>query len=123
LFSAIGFAWSVRVLALVILVTNMFPFAVMRLQSEGADKDAKFTFNHFKDPAYAAFCASFTLIMAATFAPYFYIQEYALNLGATDSMAFGLLAIMNAANLFGRFVPNALADRFVIPPNLVRVES
>jgi MFS family permease len=111
LFLTIGFAWSVRGFALAILVTNVCPWAVLRLQSEGANNKTKFNLAHFKDPAFSAFCASFTLIMAATFAPFFYIQEYALNLGATDSMAFGLLAIMNAANLFGRFVPNTLADR------------
>jgi predicted MFS family arabinose efflux permease len=111
LFSLIGFVWSVRVLALAILASNAVPFALMRLQSEGADSDAKFTFNHFKDPSYSAFCAAFTLITAAAFAPFFYIQEYALNLGATDNMAFGLLAILNASNLFGRCVPNVLVDR------------
>jgi predicted MFS family arabinose efflux permease len=111
LFSLIGFVWSVRVLALAILASNAVPFAIMRLQSEGADTGAKFTFNHFRDPSYSAFCAAFTFITAAAFAPFFYIQEYVLNLGATDSMAFWLLAILNASNLFGRYVPNVLADR------------
>ncbi|KAF2685319.1 MFS general substrate transporter [Lentithecium fluviatile CBS 122367] len=112
LFSVIGFGWSVRVLALVNLVTTAFPWTAMRLQSEGNDGNVKLTFSYFKDPAYSMFCVAFALTMAATFTPFFYIQEYVLDLGLTNSMAFGLLAIMNGANLFGRFVPNGLADRY-----------
>lgn len=50
-------------------------------------------------------------MIASVYIPFFYIQDYALKLGIDHDMAFYLLSIMNAASLFGRLVPNWLADR------------
>lgn len=46
--------------------------------------------------------------------PFFYIQSYAINSPDTKidpSFAFYLLIILNAASLFGRIIPNLLADK------------
>jgi hypothetical protein len=52
-------------------------------------------------------------MIASVYIPFFYIQDYALKLGVNDDIAFYLLSIMNAASLFGRLIPNWLADRSV----------
>jgi MFS family permease len=113
LFISAGFAWAVRVLALVILGTNIIAFAVMRLQLQYGSKSGNFGLHHFKDWPYTIFVFAFALFVASSFVPFFFIQEYALQLGVSTEMAFNLLSIMNAANIFGRFVPNFIADRFV----------
>lgn len=112
LFISVGFAWAARIFALVILVTNIIAFVVMKLQLQYGSKGSKFGFHHFKDLPYTAFVAAFTLFVASSFVPFFFIQEYALQLGVSKDMAFNLLSIMNAANIFGRFVPNYIADRY-----------
>ncbi|KAL6704402.1 hypothetical protein ACN47E_008254 [Coniothyrium glycines] len=112
LFISVGFAWAVRVFALVILATNVVAFVVMRLQLQYGSKGTTFGFHHFKDLPYTAFVIAFTLFVASSFVPFFFIQEYAIKLGVPKDMAFNLLSIMNAANIFGRFVPNYIADRY-----------
>jgi hypothetical protein len=111
LFTSVGFSWAVRIFALLILATNAIAFAVMRLQQQYGSKGSKFGFYHFKDLPYTVFVGAFTLFVASSFVPFFFIQEYALQLGVSKDMAFNLLSIMNAANIFGRFVPNYIADR------------
>ncbi|KXN81984.1 Riboflavin transporter MCH5 [Leucoagaricus sp. SymC.cos] len=54
-----------------------------------------------------AFCINLGL-----FFPYFYLQSYALSKGIGASFAFYLLAILNAGSVFGRVLPNFLADKF-----------
>lgn len=112
LFIKVGFSWAVRIFALVILVTNIVAFVVMRLQLQYGSKGSKFGFHHFKDLPYTVFVGAFTLFVASSFVPFFFIQEYAIQLGVSKDMAFNLLSIMNAANIFGRFVPNFIADRY-----------
>lgn len=98
--------------ALTILMSSTFPLFVMRLQSEGAEGRSRFSFRHFNDLKYSTFVFTFTLIQAATMVPVFFIQEYALSLGIDETSAFRLLAILNVAGLFGRFVPNFIADLY-----------
>ncbi|KAF2746411.1 MFS general substrate transporter [Sporormia fimetaria CBS 119925] len=112
LFVSIGFAWAVRILALIILVTNAIAFSVMRLQLQYGSKGSKFGLHHFKDLPYTAFVVAFTLFVASSFVPFFFVQEYALQLGLPTETAFNLLTVLNVANVFGRFVPNFIADRY-----------
>ncbi|USP79834.1 hypothetical protein yc1106_07108 [Curvularia clavata] len=113
LFTSVGFAWSIRIFALVILCTNTVAFAVMRLQPQGGEKKSSgFGLHHFKDAPYAVFVGAFALFVASSFVPFFFVQEYAIKLGVEKEMAFNLLSVMNAANIFGRFVPNFVADRY-----------
>lgn len=114
LFLNVGFGWAVRVFAIVILLTNAIAFAVMRLQLQYGSKGNKFGFHHFKDLPYTAFVLAFTLFVASSFVPFFFIQEYALGLGVEKGAAFNLLSVMNAANILGRFVPNYVADRYAL---------
>jgi MFS family permease len=112
LFTSVGFAWAVRIFAAIVLATNVGAFAVMRMQQQYGSKGSKFGLHHFKDLPYTVFVVAFTLFVASSFVPFFFIQEYALQLGISKDMAFNLLSIMNAANVFGRFVPNYIADRY-----------
>jgi MFS family permease len=112
LFLSVGFSWSTRIFALVIFVTNAVAFGMMKLQRQHGAKGSKFGLHHFKDLPYSAFVCAFTLFVASSFVPFFFIQDYAISLGVDKDLAFSLLSIMNAANIFGRFVPNFIADRY-----------
>jgi hypothetical protein len=54
--------------------------------------------------------SAYAFMVAGVYVPYFYIQNYALDLGISDSMTFNVVAIMNAATFFGHFPYNYLAD-------------
>lgn len=56
--------------------------------------------------------AGWTILIAAAYVPFFYIEDYALNLGIRPHLAYLMLTIMNAANLVGRFALGKVADRF-----------
>ena len=59
------------------------------------------------------------LAFTGLYAPFFYIQFYALNTGIMNAnLAFYLLSILNAASIFGRALPNILADK-IGPYNVI----
>ena len=54
---------------------------------------------------------AFAFMIASVYVPFFFIESYGFRLGIDASTSFYLLSIMNAASLFGRLVPNWLADK------------
>ncbi|PYH48538.1 MFS general substrate transporter [Aspergillus saccharolyticus JOP 1030-1] len=91
---SIGFPWAVRALAFTMLAGSVLCAAVMRLRPGHAKR------------------APFTAMMASVYIPFFYVEDYAIDLGVDEDMAFYLLSIMNATSLFGRIGSNWLADRY-----------
>ncbi|KAK9490416.1 MFS monocarboxylate transporter [Lipomyces doorenjongii] len=88
LYSKLGFGWGVRVIAYALLTEA------------------------FLQLSYTVFTAGIFLTVLGMFVPFFYLSSYAIEqtyFGYT--LAFYLLAIMNAASLFGRIIPGFVADR------------
>ncbi|KAL5356375.1 MFS general substrate transporter [Aspergillus floccosus] len=112
LFLSIGFPWAVRSLAFLMMGCLVICCAIMRLRPRARQLTALIEFKHFRDPAYMAFVAAFTLMISSVYVPFFYIQKYAIQLNVNDDMAFYLLSMMNASSLIGRLGPNWLADYF-----------
>ena len=66
----------------------------------------------FKSARYTLFTAGATVALIGLYFPYFYIPVYSERIvGTSADFAFYLLAMLNAASIFGRIVPNFLADR------------
>lgn len=95
----------------------------MRLQSEGTEGRSSFSFHHFRELTYSTFVCTFTLIQAAVMVPTFFIQEYVLSLGIDETSSFHLLALINIAGLAGRFAPNFVADRYVMPRTFFQLRA
>ncbi|KAH8114865.1 MFS general substrate transporter [Phellopilus nigrolimitatus] len=112
LFGKIGFAWSVRAMALVMFVCQAIsiPFIKERLPASknkkifdfGAYKDIKFLFHSL-----SGFFSAFGL-----YTPFWYIELFMLSRGSSVSLSFYSIAIMNAAGVIGRVVSGYIADRF-----------
>jgi MFS family permease len=67
----------------------------------------------WKDPPFTIFTIGLALAFTGFYFPVFYIQSYAISKHITnENLAFYLLSILNAASLFGRIIPNWLADRW-----------
>ena len=108
----IGFPWSVRTLAFIMLFTSSvtLPFMRQRLPAPAIRKT--FDLAAFKERPYlfANFGVFFGFM--GIYVPFFYAEIYARSVCRTsDHIAFYLLAIINAGSVFGRLIPNFLADK------------
>ncbi|EAT79363.1 hypothetical protein SNOG_13036 [Parastagonospora nodorum SN15] len=64
-----------------------------------------------RSPVFISLCVGFGLAFLGLFSPFFYIPSYAASHGASAQTSFYMISIMNAATLFGRVIPGAVADR------------
>ncbi|TFY50494.1 hypothetical protein EVJ58_g11027 [Rhodofomes roseus] len=62
------------------------------------------------DVAYMVSVAGFFMVFWGLFFPYFYLQLFAVSHGLNATFGFYTLAILNAGSVFGRTMPNMLAD-------------
>ncbi|KAJ5964481.1 uncharacterized protein N7479_004357 [Penicillium vulpinum] len=113
LINQIGFPWAVRVIGFIALGTLLLPLSIMRLRVQPPKVRAIIDPTAFKDPVYLAFVFTSLIAYMGLFVILFYLSFFAEATGITDnSLAFYLVPIFNAASVFGRTIPNKLADRF-----------
>ena len=111
----IGFPWAMRVAAFLIL--GMLILANLTVKSRIPPSPRPFRFMDFVAPLYEI---PFTLIVLASFffffgifLPFNYIiLEAPVVAGMSPDLASYLLAILNAASIFGRTIPGYFADRY-----------
>lgn len=121
----IGFPWAVRVVGFMILGTMMIPNLCMKVRVLPAQQRSLLDLPAFKKPSYSFMVLGFFIGFMGLYMPFFYGQLYAIERRITDeNLAFYLLAIMNSASVFGRIVPNYIADRLgpfnvIIPCTIV----
>ncbi|GAB7351396.1 hypothetical protein MBLNU459_g2073t1 [Dothideomycetes sp. NU459] len=90
----IGFAWATRVIGFIMLATLIVSNTVM------------------KEAPYVLFVAGAFTAFMGLYAPFFYVETYAIEYKITDvNLAFYLLAVINSVSVFGRIIPNFVADR------------
>ncbi|KAF8595642.1 MFS general substrate transporter [Ceratobasidium sp. AG-I] len=115
IFERSGFAWGVRATAFVVsaaliaanlLMRTRLPPKSQRPPTPPPDFKAIFT-----DWAYLLSIAGAFFVMMGIFLPVFYIQLFAVVHGLDSTLAFYSLAILNAASIFGRTLPNFIADK------------
>ncbi|TLD12026.1 uncharacterized protein PgNI_03930 [Pyricularia grisea] len=110
----IGFAWTTRTIAFILLALSAIPLACMHTRlppSEGSRR-------RILDPtalhdAYflTTVCASFFTFLTL-FVPFFYLQLYAEMHGlASPDISPYVVTVLNAGSIVGRVVPNHVADR------------
>ncbi|KAJ5788389.1 hypothetical protein N7457_003379 [Penicillium paradoxum] len=113
LINQIGFPWAVRVIGFIALGTLLLPVGLMRLRVQPPKARALVDPTAFKDLAYLAFIFTSLVAYMGLFVILFYLSFYAeANHLTSSSLAFYLVPIFNAASVFGRTIPNKLADRF-----------
>lgn len=121
LLAMIGFSWSMRAIALVVLVTTGLGGLLVRQRPELTQNPAKRTLYEFrclKEPAYALFIAGVFFAFAGLYIPYFYTSAWVrdTNFPLDGVEPYYLLSILNAGGLIGRIVPNFFADKFAGGP-------
>ncbi|KAL5339375.1 major facilitator superfamily domain-containing protein [Aspergillus crustosus] len=106
----LGFAWSVRIEAFLILGVLLVstPFIRARLPP----RKSKFLLPRaFKELRYTGLTFASFFMFLGMFPPLFYLPSYGLSEGMTPTLAFYLSAILNAASFPGRIVPAILSDK------------
>ncbi|KAH8894019.1 MFS monocarboxylate transporter [Thozetella sp. PMI_491] len=120
MFSKIGFAWSMRASALI-----MLPFVAVALtfvegrasvrQKLSEDMPYKRFLPNPKillDPRLAVLTVGAFFIEIGLFIPMTYVVSFSLDSGLTRETAFRMATLMNVGSLLGRWLPGYTGDRF-----------
>ena len=108
----IGFAWTTRVMGFLALATFAVPLVVMRVRIIPTEKRAFFELKAFRELPYSFLCLGLFVAFMGLYTLIFYIQLYSIQEHITsEKLGFYTLPLLNASSIFGRVVPNYLADR------------
>lgn len=109
----IGFGWATRTIGLIALVTLGFTNVVMRQRVLPTARRKLFDVSALREAPFMLCTAGLFFGFVGLYIPFFYITPYAhFKTGANAMLAFYLVPILNAGSIFGRLIPNAMADRF-----------
>ncbi|QRV86674.1 major facilitator superfamily transporter [Ceratobasidium sp. AG-Ba] len=116
IFQRVGFAWGVRSTAFVVLAGFVAANLMMRTRlppkSQRPPAPPPDVKGIITDSAFQLAVAGSFLVMLGLFLPFFYLQLFSITHGLDHNLAFYSLAILNAASVFGRTVPNFVADKY-----------
>lgn len=109
---SLGFTPAVRLLALVMLLTQCISLATMRVRIVPATKRAYLQLSAFREAPYALYSGGVLFAFMGMYIPFFFVQNHAIEHGILrpDTASYALIAL-NLASLLGRILPNLLADR------------
>ena len=108
----IGFGWATRVLGFISFAVLCIPVSVMKMRMTPKKKRALLLPSAFKNIPYTLHTVGVMFGFVGLYFPIFYIQVYTLaRIPVSVDYAFYLLSILNAASVFGRIIPNFLADK------------
>ncbi|KAF8885236.1 MFS general substrate transporter [Gymnopilus junonius] len=114
--SSLGFAWGVRATAFMVLglliIANLISRPNYPVKAASATAQQTSIFSLFLDVPYMIAIVGSGLVLWGLFFPYFYLQLFAVFRGVDEKLAFYSLTVMNAATVFGRTLPNAVADAY-----------
>ncbi|GAA5879955.1 hypothetical protein JCM3774_005689 [Rhodotorula dairenensis] len=112
MFESVGFEWTVRAVAF--LTIALVGVAALTINSRLPPKKIGniFDFRPLRERSFVLFIAAESIIMLGLYTPYFYIQDYGRAHGVSANVTQYALAILNGASIFGRIIPNWLADTY-----------
>ena len=111
----IGFGWTTRIMAFIILALSVVPIVFMhtRLPPTRGRKQAMFDATAVRDLPYVTFAAAGFFSFLTLYVPFFYVVLWAhTHHVSSPEWAPYLVTFLNAGSFFGRIIPNALADRY-----------
>lgn len=101
----IPFGETTRILAFVLLVVAILPLSGMQMRTKPPPVRCIFDREVWAEPDFTFFASAVLFSSMGVYAPHFYIQLYAYELGnVKESLEFYLLAIVSAGGFIGRIV-------------------
>ncbi|KAJ4174661.1 hypothetical protein NW754_005081 [Fusarium falciforme] len=107
----LGFGWSVRITAFVMLPILAFSAVCIRARLPPR-RTRFFLWSSFRQPMYVLLIISLFFGMVGMYVPLFLLPTYAITKGMSESLASYMVAIINGASIFGRVIPGILGDKF-----------
>ena len=105
----IGFRWTVRLMAFIMLATLSIPMVGMKMRIKPPVRRRLVDLTAWKEVPYAIFGVAEFLGYMGIYIPFFYVQLYAREkVGIDESFAFYLLVLLNVGSFFGRIVGNPI---------------
>ncbi|KAJ6476612.1 major facilitator superfamily domain-containing protein [Mycena vulgaris] len=111
LFENVGFPWAVRTLAFLVMFCMISGFLCCSCRLPPRAGGRIIDFRVFEDRAYSFIVLGAGLVGIGLYAPVSYGVTYAVAHGVSQDLAFYSLSILNAGSLFGRLLPNIMAQR------------
>ncbi|KAJ7704450.1 MFS general substrate transporter [Mycena rosella] len=112
----IGFAWGIRTVAFItavlLVIGNLLTKPRLPTKKQRAPEENAVLKLILKDGPYWLSVAGACLVLWGLFFPYFYLQLYAVLHGVDKGVAFYTITVLNAATIFGRTIPNFIADKY-----------
>ncbi|CAL1697811.1 unnamed protein product [Somion occarium] len=121
--SDIGFGWSVRASAFLTLGVLVLACILMIPGPPKPKTQVPSLKTLVTDTPYILTVVGVLCCMLGLFFPYFYLQLYAILHGVNSTLAFYTLAILNGASVFGRTLPNMLAEKIGLFNTLVPITA
>ncbi|KAI1414173.1 MFS general substrate transporter [Hypoxylon sp. FL1857] len=108
----VGFGWATRVIAFILLGLAVVPLIFMRPRvPPPSHKRAFLDVDAFKEPPFLSFAGAGFFAFMGLYVPFFYIELYSLRYNITNKdLGAYLVTLLNAGSIFGRIVPNFVAD-------------
>ncbi|KAI7772088.1 hypothetical protein LZL87_009251 [Fusarium oxysporum] len=115
LLGKIGFAWTVRAMGLVQLITLIMANLLLRPKIPPRQSGPWVDIASFKEKGYLFFAIGIFFTFWGTFFPFYYLASFAvsqLDKPLTYSAALNVLLVVNGVGIIGRSLPNAIAHHF-----------
>jgi MFS family permease len=114
LFDTVGFAWATRIAGFVCIVT--FVLAGILIRPRFSPKPLTLStvrpdLTIFRQGGLALTSLGVFFLEWGLFIPFTYLTSYAIDHGSSAAFSYMLLSLINAAGVFGRWVPGFYADR------------
>jgi MFS family permease len=122
LLSRLDFRWSVRIIALVALITLAVACVLIKPRSDlPVKKKAHLELYAFKEAPYLALVLGMFMSFMGVYVVYYYVESRVKAAGV-DLKGLNphyLVSFLNLGGVFGRIVPNYLADKYLHPFHLL----
>lgn len=118
LLPAIGFAWTMRALGLITVVTLIPGFIFLRQRLPPRKSGPFFELAAFREPQYTLYAIGMYLSFWGLWVAYYYVGSFGRDVIGLDlTERINMLIIMNSAGIPGRLVPSSISDRLSGPFN------
>jgi MFS family permease len=107
----IGFGWTTRVIAFIMLATLMIPVTVMRAKVFPSSRRPLVDWKVVRNIPYDLYSIGCFFGFIGMYVPFYYVSSYAISTQIVDAdLGFYLLTFLNVGSIFGRLIPNFFAD-------------
>ena len=116
----IGFGWTVRTIAFMMLGLSAFAGAFLRTRVLSRTSGPLLELEAFRELPYSLFAVAVFTMFWGIYSAFYYVGEFAESqLGVDQAGSINLLLIMNGIGMPARLLAGATADRFTGPMNLL----